>query len=70
MITQHVRESVARRAQTADSEKELGNIIFACLSDNGISWKSAGNEDVKQLLVDAVRAFRSAHGPTPPRVAV
>ena len=60
MITDHLRQAVQRRAQSAESERQIGNIIFSTLSDSGIAWQQVDRDVMKQLVVDAVRAFRSS----------
>jgi hypothetical protein len=60
MITDRVRQRVQERAQSATSERQIGNIIFNALSDSGIAWKHVDRDGMKQLVVDAVRAFRLA----------
>jgi hypothetical protein len=59
-INDQVRQAVRERAKSAGSEREIGNIIFACLAEEGIPWQQADRESVKVLLVDAVRAYRNS----------
>lgn len=60
MISDQLRQAVQQRAQAADSERQIGNIIYNALSDSGIAWQQVDRDGMKQLVVDAVRAFRSA----------
>jgi len=60
MISDQLRQAVQQRAQAADNERQIGNIIFSALSDSGIAWQQVDRDGMKQLVVDAVRAFRSA----------
>jgi hypothetical protein len=60
MISDQIRQAVQLRAQAADNERQIGSIIFSALSDSGIDWQQVDRDGMKQLVVDAVRAFRSA----------
>ena len=70
MIAKHIREQVRSRAISARSEKEMGGIIYRTLAANDIPWREVGRDDVKQLLVDALYAFRHARQNSALRVAV
>lgn len=70
MITKHIREQVRAHALTAASEKEMGGIIFRTLAANDIPWRDVESEDVKQLLVDALCAYRHSREKCSLRVAV
>ena len=70
MINTNIRNEVRQRAVYANSEKEMGGIIFAALRDNDLDWREVGNDNVKQLLVDAIRAFRGTQVKSSLRVAV
>ncbi len=69
MVSNHIRERVRTRALTAASEKELGGIIYKALTEDGLDWREISSESVKQLLVDAVHAYRHLRQPSL-RVAV
>ena len=70
MIAQHIREQVRTRALNAQSEKEMGGIIFRTLAANDIAWRDVEGEVVKQLLVDALCAYRHSREKSSLRVAV
>ena len=70
MIAQHIREQVRTRALSAQSEKEMGGIIYRTLAANDIPWRDVESEDVKQLLVDALHAYRHTREKISLRVAV
>ena len=70
MISQHIRQQVRTRALAAASEKEMGGIIFRTLAANDIPWRDVARDDVKQLLVDALHAYRHAREKSSLRVAV
>lgn len=70
MMDEQLRLDVAQRARSAESEKELCRIIYESLAANCPCCRSVGSEGVKQLLVDAMRAYRESHGPAEPQVAV
>jgi hypothetical protein len=59
-INDQVRQAVRERAKSAASERDIGNIIFACLAEEGIPWREADRECVKVLVVDAIRAYRKS----------
>jgi hypothetical protein len=61
MITDRLRNEIQQRAQSAESERQIGSIIFRTLSDCGIDWQMVDRDGMKQLVVDAVRAYRNAH---------
>ena len=61
MISDNLRQAVEQRAQSADSQQQIGGIIFSALRDSGVAWQQVDRDGIKQLVVDAVRAFRSAH---------
>ena len=70
MISNNIREQVRARALSARSEKEMGAIIFRTLVANNLKWREVDSEDVKQLLVDALHAYRNPHEEDSLRVAV
>ena len=70
MIADNIREQVRTHALAARSEKEMGGIIYRTLADSGIAWRDVESEDVKQLLVDAISAFRHSRERSSLRVAV
>ena len=70
MIANHIREQVRTRALAARSEKEMGGIIFRTLAANDIPWRDVDRDDVKQLLVDAISAYRHSREKSSLRMAV
>ena len=70
MISNHIREQVRNRALSAKSEKEMGAIILRTLTANNLKWREVERDDVKQLLVDALHAYRQAREESSLRVAV
>ena len=70
MIANNIREQVRTRALAARSEREIGGIIFRTLVANNLKWREVESEDVKQLLVDALHAYRHLRGHSSLRVAV
>lgn len=70
MISNNIRQQVRTRALSARSEKEMGGIIFRTLVANNLKWREIDSEDVKQLLVDALHAYRHPHEENSLRVAV
>lgn len=70
MVTSNLRNEVRRRATCAASEKEMGGIIFDAIARQELDWREVGSEGVKQLLVDALRAFRGSRETNALRVAV
>lgn len=58
MINTNIRDEVRQRALDARSEKEMARIIYRTLQANHLDWREVGNENVKQLLVDALTAYR------------
>ncbi len=61
MINNLLRQDVELRAKSAENEQQIGNIIFSALRERGIAWQQIDRDGMKQLVVDAVRAFRSAN---------
>jgi len=73
MITTNIRDEVRQRAVAATSERQMGGIIYQTLVAHDLDWRQVGNENVKLLLVDALRAYREARrtdGDRTVRVAV
>ncbi len=70
MITTNLRDEVRQRACYASSEKEMGGIIFKAIAEQHLDWRDVGSDGVKQLLVDALRAYRRTHENSSLRVAV
>ena len=70
MIANNIREQVRTHALSANSEKEMGGIIFRTLTANDIPWREVERDDVKQLLVDAISAYRYSRERSSLRVAV
>ena len=70
MITNDIRQQVRTRALHARSEKEIGGIIFRTLVANNLKWREIDSNDVKQLLVDALHAYRHLREHNSLRVAV
>ena len=70
MINSNIRQEVKQRAAYAGSEKEIGGIIYATLRANNLDWREVGNDNVKLLLVDAIRAYRGSQEKSSLRVAV
>jgi hypothetical protein len=57
-ITAPVRQLVICRAKKAD-ESQIGQLIFAALAENHIELKEVSLQEMKLLLVEAVRATRN-----------
>ena len=59
-ITEPVRQLVLGRVQKAD-ESQLTQLIFSALAENCVDVNEVSLAEMKQLLVDAVRAKRTGN---------
>lgn len=60
MISDQLRKAVQLRAVAATSRRQIGKIILSTLSDSGVDLHQVDRAVIKQLVVDAVRAYRGA----------
>ena len=58
VITDQIVDEVRARSRLVSSRRELSKAIFESLRDANVDGRSVALEDVKSLLVDAVRALQ------------
>jgi hypothetical protein len=56
-ITKEIRNEILTRTLFASSRQEVTRSIFETIVDAGIDWRTVSVDDVKPILVDALRAF-------------
>lgn len=57
LISDEIRKDILARSLFAASEEEVTGSIFDAIVDAGIDWRRVSVEDVKPVLMDALRAF-------------
>ncbi len=65
-ITGKIRDEILARSANASSRDEITRAIFDAIVEVGVNWRTVSPDDVKPVLVEAVRAasgrqFRRTH---------
>ena len=55
-ITGKIRDEILARSANASSRDEITRAIFDAIVEVGVDWKTVSPDDVKPVLVEAVRA--------------
>lgn len=56
-ITKEIRYEILTRTLFASSRQEVTRSIFETIVEAGVDWRTVSVDDVKPILVDALRAF-------------
>jgi len=56
-ITKELRNEILIRSLFASSKQEVTRSIFETIADAGVDWRSVSVDEVKPVLVDALRVF-------------
>jgi hypothetical protein len=57
LITAEIRNEILTRALFAASSDEVTRSIFDVIVEAGVDWRAVSVEEVKPILVDAIRAY-------------
>jgi hypothetical protein len=57
LITAEIRNKILTRALFTASSDEVTRSIFDVIVEAGIDWRAVSVEEVKPILVDAIRVF-------------
>ena len=58
MISEKIRDEILVRSSSASSIDDITSAIFDAITESGVDWKVVSPDDVKPVLVDAIRASR------------
>ena len=56
-ITKELRNEILIRSLFASTKQEVTRSIYETIVDAGVDWRSVSVDDVKPILVDALRVF-------------
>ena len=57
-ITQEIRADVLSRTSMTSSREEISRVIYDALVKANVDWKSVPRWEIKDVLLEALRAFK------------
>lgn len=58
IISEEIREEILIRSLSANSNREVANVVVDSIVAAGVDWRSLQLDDVKAVLVDGIRASK------------
>ena len=58
ILSEDIREEILARSSSASSNGEVARVICDSIIEAGIDWRAVPVDEVKAVLVDAIRASR------------
>ena len=56
VISEEIRDDILARSLQASSKNDIPRAIFGAIVDGGLDWRAVSPDDVKPVLVEALRA--------------